>query len=123
MDSNAGSAIGVVFAIIGIAWYVLQVVAMWKIFSKAGVGGWKCLIPIFNYMTVFKIAYGSYGKAFMTLIPVFGEILAIALWARLGQSFGQNVGFRLGLIFLNPIFLIILGFGKAEYVGPIKATL
>ena len=36
----------------------------------------------------------------------------------LAQVFGRGIGFGFGLLFLAPIFLMILGFGNAEYVGP-----
>lgn len=123
-SSAAGVAgVGVFLWIIGIAYTVASVIAMWKIFTKAGQAGWKIFIPVYNAMTLFKIIYGSYGKAFMTLIPVFGEILIVASYVRLGQVFGKSVGFRLGLVFLTPIFLLILGFSDAEYTGPVNATL
>jgi hypothetical protein len=33
------------------------------------------------------------------------------------KAFGQGTLFGLGLIFLSPIFICILGFGDAQYVG------
>ena len=36
----------------------------------------------------------------------------------LSKSFGKDVGFTLGMIFLSFIFYPILGFGDAEYIGP-----
>ena len=36
---------------------------------------------------------------------------------KLAKAFGKTSGFGVGLIFLYPIFLMILGFGKAEYIG------
>ena len=40
------------------------------------------------------------------------------LYFKLAKAFGQGVGFGFGLLFLNPIFVAILGFGNAEYIGP-----
>ena len=31
-----------------IAWYIILVIANWKIFTKAGEAGWKSIIPIYN---------------------------------------------------------------------------
>ena len=28
--------------------YVLLIIGMWKVFEKAGVAGWKSLIPFYN---------------------------------------------------------------------------
>ena len=36
----------------------------------------------------------------------------------LAKSFGKGTGFAVGLIFLAPIFILILGFGPATYQGP-----
>ena len=37
-----------IVSVAGIVWYVLQVVAYWKIFTKAGQPGWKSIIPVYN---------------------------------------------------------------------------
>ncbi len=127
MDANAMTSVGsgflVFYYIFAIALSVLSIIATWKLFTKAGEAGWKSIIPVYNGMVLFKIIYGKPGKYFMVLIPVFGEILAIASMVRLGQVYGKGVGFRLGLIFLSPVFLLILGFGDSQYIGPVDSTL
>ena len=35
--------------------YVLSVIAMWKIFTKAGKPGWASLIPIYNIIVMYQI--------------------------------------------------------------------
>lgn len=37
---------------------------------------------------------------------------------KLAKAFGKGTGFGFGLLFLNTIFILILGFGDAEYIGP-----
>jgi hypothetical protein len=39
-----------------IAYYVLLMVACWKVFEKAGEKGWKAIIPIYNEYITYKIA-------------------------------------------------------------------
>ena len=34
------------FMMAWVAWYFLTLVARWKVFDKAGIEGWKSLIPI-----------------------------------------------------------------------------
>ena len=51
----AGGMIGVI-AVAGIAIAILLIVAMWKLFKKAGEPGWKALIPIYDIYILFKIA-------------------------------------------------------------------
>lgn len=40
-----------------IAWYIILVIANWKIFTKAGEAGWKSIIPIYNSDVVYKISW------------------------------------------------------------------
>jgi hypothetical protein len=52
------------------------------------------------------------------LIPFVNIVFAIWMINLLSKSFGKDVGFTLGLIFLSFIFYPILGFGGARYLGP-----
>ena len=91
-DSGSGAAVAVVIFVI--AAVVIMIAAMWKVFTKAGEEGWKAIIPIVNF------------------------IIIIIVMNDLSKSFGKGVGFTLGLVFLLPIFILILGFGGARYIGP-----
>jgi len=54
-----GAAVGGVLAatLIGaLIFYIMIIIAWWKIFSKAGEKGWKSLIPIYNVYIIFKIS-------------------------------------------------------------------
>lgn len=42
-------------AMVMVLLFVLQVIADWKIFSKAGVAGWKSLIPFYNVIVEYGI--------------------------------------------------------------------
>jgi Family of unknown function (DUF5684) len=54
--------------------------------------------------------------------PTTGPLLNLFVQIRWGlemaQSYGRGTGFALGLIFLEPLFLVIFGFGDARYLGP-----
>ena len=52
--------------ILSIVLGVLMIVAMWKIFSKAGEAGWKSIIPVYNAFVLFRIA----GLAFFAALIV-----------------------------------------------------
>ena len=97
---------------------VIVIIAMWKIFTKAGQAGWKSLIPIYNIYTFVKIADGNGWKFLLLCLPIVNIVYAIMLTFRLAKSFGKGVGFGFGLLFLEGIFVLILAFGKAQYVGP-----
>lgn len=97
---------------------VLGILAMWFIFKKAGQGGWKALIPIYNIYTLVKIVDGNGWKFLLLLIPFVNFVYLIILNFRMAKAYGKGIGFGFGLLFLPTIFQLILAFGKAEYVGP-----
>ena len=49
------------------------------------------------------------------LIPVVNFVVACVVMIAFARRFGKGVGFALGLVFLSPIFICILGFGDARY--------
>ena len=108
--------------IIVLAIAVVEIIACWKVYTKAGKPGWAIFIPIYSTLVYLEII----GKPWWwLLILIFVPILDVifAIWAvnLLSKSFGKGVGFTIGLIILCPIFIPILGFGSAEYKGPAGA--
>lgn len=103
---------------IAIIAYIIMFIAQWKIFKKAGVPGWMAFIPILNIYKICKIADGNGWKFLLFLIPVVNIIYYVLLNIRFAKAYGKSTAFGVGLIFLNTIFLYILAFGKAEYIGP-----
>lgn len=133
VDSGAmlGAIAGTVgvFFVISLAVLILMIVAQWKIFTKAGEKGWKCLIPIYNMVVLFKIIGLSPWLLLLYLlsaIPVVGGLIAVVLsivsMVKLGQAFNKSAGFIIGLILLGPIFELILAFGSSQYVGTEKTN-
>lgn len=101
---------------------VLGIVAMWKIFTKAGEPGWAAIIPFYNLYVLFKITWGSGWKFLLLLIPIANIVIAIITMVKLAKAFGKGGGFAVGLIFLSIIFYCILAFGDSGYLGvPEKA--
>ena len=101
---------------------ILIIVAMWKIFTKAGEAGWKSLIPIYSSVILYRIAGISPWLILLYLlvwVPVIGPLislgLTIYLMINLANAFGKSTGFAVGLILLNTIFIMILAFGNSEY--------
>ena len=103
--------------LIALAAGILMIIAQWRIFSKAGEPGWASLIPIYNLYVLYKITWGSGIRFLLLLIPLYNIILAIQTNIRLARAFGKDDGFAVGLIFLPSIFMLILGFGGAQYCG------
>jgi hypothetical protein len=109
---------GIVVTIIYLAIVVLEIAALWKVFTKAGKPGWAVLIPIYNFIVLIEITGKPLWWVILFFVPFVNFIFMIWILNLLSLSFGKDVGFTIGLIVLAPIFFPILGFGSAQYKGP-----
>jgi hypothetical protein len=117
MPTSAPAAPSPIFWICYFAVIILLIVAMWKVFSKAGQPGWACIIPIYNIYVLCKIAGRPGWWVLLMLIPFVNFIILIIVDIDIAKAFGKGVGFGIGLILLPFIFYPILGFGSAQYQG------
>lgn len=120
--SSAGAgAAGTAFLVIIFAFAIASIVCFWRIFTKAGKPGWAILVPIYNLVALINVSGHSGWWLLILLIPgvdiIFIIVFSMVVYWDLGKAFGKGVLFRLGLMFLGPIFIPILAFGKAQYVG------
>ncbi|MEG1524334.1 MAG: DUF5684 domain-containing protein [Clostridia bacterium] len=106
-----------IWILISLAISALALVALWKIFVKAGEHGWAALIPVYNMYVYFKITFGCGWKFLFLLIPFANIVFGIMATCKLAKAFGKGGGFAVGLIFLSIIFTCILAFGSAKYLG------
>jgi hypothetical protein len=111
-----GSAVGgVIGGIIGFAIVVFMIVAMWRVFSKAGQPGWAVFIPIYNTIVLLRVAGKPWWWLFLMLIPLVNIIIVIIVYAGVATNYGKGGGFTVGLILLPYIFIPILGYGSAVW--------
>lgn len=108
----------VVFFLFYLAIIILMIASIWTIFSKAGKPGWAAIVPIYNVIVLLEIVGKPWWWLLLMCIPIVNIVLLIIVIHRLSLSFGHEVGFTLGLIFLGIIFYPILGFGSSKYIGP-----
>jgi hypothetical protein len=117
-DSGAAGAIGGVVLIIYLGVIVLMIASMWKLFTKAGKPGWAAIIPIYNFIVLLEIVGKPVWWIILLIIPFVNLIILIMVYHQLSLSFGQGVGFTIGLLFLGIVFLPLLAFGDYAYQGP-----
>lgn len=98
--------------------YVLLMIALWKIFEKAGEAGWKSIIPIIDFYYLFKIAMGNGWFFVLMIVPVVNIFISWIMFWKLAKAFGGGVGMRLLTMFVPNAGTLILGFGSAKYNGP-----
>lgn len=125
--------------VISAVWYVLRVIGYWKVFTKAGEAGWKSIIPFYNvfvqYALTWKVGMAwivivleilstaliMYGSGALLMLGYVLAVVSVVFYiiglSKLSKSFGHGGGFTFGLLIFEPLFTIILGFGKSVYVG------
>lgn len=116
--SSQGQAPSPAAMIVGLLIALLLIVAMWKVFTKAGQPGWASIIPIYNIYVWCKIVGRPAWWIILLFIPFVNFIIGIILCIDMAKSFGKGAGFGIGLALLGIIFWPILGFGSAQYEGP-----
>ena len=142
----------VTISIFALFYYILLVIAGWKVFEKAGEKGWKSLIPIYNTYIFYKIVAmekwfwillivsfvislitslmgqgttvdtinvstgtGVFAAFLTFCMSIFAIVVSVFYSIRTAKAFGHGTGFAVGLILLQGIFLMILGFDKSKY--------
>ncbi|ADG70033.1 conserved hypothetical protein [Planctopirus limnophila DSM 3776] len=119
-DAGAAAAGGIamVILVIELALIVLLIAGLWKVFTKAGKPGWAAIIPIYNMIVLLEIVGRPIWWFLLLLVPCVGIIFAVIIYIDLAKSFGKDVAWGIGLVLLPFIFIPLLGFGSAKYVGP-----
>ena len=106
--TSAAVAAGlIVYYVVFLAVMIVSLVGLWKVFVKAGKPGWGAIVPFYN----------TYCLFLLILVPCVGQVMMIIMWIKLAQAFGKGAGFGIGILFLPFIFLPMLGFGDAQFIG------
>ncbi|MGN7862579.1 DUF5684 domain-containing protein [Microbacterium sp. 22303] len=101
---------------VSLIFYVIVVIALWKVFTKAGHPGWLAIIPIVNLIFLIKIAGLSGWFVLLYLIPIVNIVMSIIVAIKLGKNFGKSGVFSFFLLWLfSFIGYFIIGFGSAQY--------
>lgn len=118
---GGGGAIAGIVGLIYLAIIVVMIASFWKIFDKAGEPGWAAIVPIYNVVVLLKIVGRPVWWIVLLIVPFVNFIIGILVSLDLAKSFGKEIGFALGLIFLGIVFYPLLAFGDASYQGPAAA--
>ena len=98
---------------------ILMIIAMWRIFTKAGKPGWASLVPIYNMVVMMQIVGRPEWQVVLMFLPFAHIYISIVLPLDLAKSFGKTTGFGVLMIFFPAIMNPILAFGSSRYVGPV----
>jgi hypothetical protein len=118
-DPVAGVIGGSIGAVVGL----IMIIALWRVFSKAGRPGWWAIIPFVNTFQLVKIGGYSGWLFLLFFIPFVNLIVYIVVALGVAKNFGKSglFGF-LGLVIFSVIGWLILGFGSAKYIGNDKVV-
>lgn len=116
--SSQGGGMGVIGTIIYLAVLIAVIAGLWKAFEKAGQPGWAAIVPIYNMIVMLKIAGKPVWWIVLLIIPFVNFVMIVLIMLALAKSFGKGAGYAMGCVFLGFIFIPMLGFGDAKYIGP-----
>jgi hypothetical protein len=108
-----------VFLFIGIL-FLITLISMCVVYSKAGQPAWAPFVPIYNFWVLAEIGdkpgWMGLGVIFAGAIPFVGQVIQIFLHVNIcigvAQAFDKGVIFGIGLTFLPFIFFPVLAISK-----------
>lgn len=114
---NVGNYVGASL-LVSLGLYLLTTVALWPVFTKAGLAGWSAAIPVVNIYLLVKIA-GLHGAlTLLYVIPVVNIIVGCVVAVRCGRAFGRSATFSVLLLWLlSPLGYFIIGYGRSGFRG------
>lgn len=94
---------------ISLAVTVLTLVALWKVFTKAGEPGWKGLIPIYNIYMLFQIAHND-GFVKLIVLAVLTSVVSLASGGLMayGIAAGSMGGIIAGVVLIIAVIAIMI---------------
>jgi len=105
----------IIFILATLGWHA----GLYGMFKKAGIEGWKALVPFYNtWCMVEKMKLKKYWF-FLQLVPIAGQFISIWIAIKFVEHFGRfGVGHHALTVFLPFIYFPYLGFSNNErYAG------
>lgn len=96
---------------------ILSIVGLCKLYVKAGEPAWKAIVPIYNTMTMAKIALGNPWLGLLILVPFVGWLVMLYISFKFIKQFNVSDGMAVLSLFIAPVVYLIVGFGEYEYIG------
>jgi len=93
-----------------LAWIVLMVVAMWKIYVKMGEPGWKAIVPYYNLWTLIERLRKPRGWFWIIVVSAaLYLVLYVIVIIQTQTALGDMAGFQITPIPLWPFMMITWG--------------
>lgn len=114
---KSNSFISNIWYMITIISIILSIIGLCKLYIKAGEPGWKAIVPIYNTMTMAKIALWNPWLGLLVLLPVVGWLVMLYISFKFIKQFNVSDGMAVLSLLIAPIVYLIVGFGEYEYIG------
>ncbi|WP_285725648.1 DUF5684 domain-containing protein [Psychromicrobium xiongbiense] len=98
--------------------YLMSGVIWMGVFRKAGYPAWVGFVPLYNTWVIVKIGGRPESNFWLMFIPYAGLYWMVLSVNSMVKSFGKESSYTAGVILLPWIFVSMLSFGKAQYLGP-----
>lgn len=118
MSSDSGSISALIALVLMAAILFVILAACWRIFEKAGLAGWKSLIPFYGSYCLAQIALGNGILFLLMFVPCANIIFQFYLYFKLAKAFGKETWFAVLTAIFTPIMCVIIAFSDSEYIGP-----
>lgn len=115
----------IVFVLLILAIVVLELVSMWVVYEKAGIEGWKCLIPIYNVLVLFENANVPMWMFLLMFIPIVQFypmfLICTALAERVGKKVSDGILLMFFPVIMYPVFALT-GVSEVKVVNEEEAS-
>lgn len=107
-----------IYAIVGIAVYVISALLLGRIFKKAGLAQWAAWVPLYNTWKIFELGGQSGALSIFLYIPFINIVGAIFMYIamyNIGLKLQKSGVFVLWAIFLPVVWLIWLAVDSSKW--------
>ena len=102
------------FAIV-LAFALIPLIGMWKLFERAGKPGWAAIVPFYNAYVLTEIAGMDIMWFILLLVPCVQYVAIFMIMINVAKNFGKDATYGVLMALFAPIFVTMLGFSDARY--------
>ena len=109
-----------VLILIALVLFLLPAAGAYLLFKKAGVPGWKGLIPAYNSYTMLQVSKRPVYWFFLQFIPVAGWFITLGIYIEFIKTFGKLRFYQHALtVFTGGFYFLYIGLDKkTKFSGP-----
>lgn len=122
--------VSLVFGTLFLVFIIVTMIALWKVYKKAGKGGWESLIPIYSYWVLTEITGLNWWwfllaiadnivslvglESLEFIASVISLVATFNIYYNLAKKFNKSNGMAICTGIFSTIFILIFGFSKKE---------